>query len=49
MAETQPEPPPNSPYGTHPRRSSWPLVLLIMLFAAWFVVLVWLAVQYPAR
>jgi hypothetical protein len=48
---TQPkhEAPPDVPFGTLPRRSLAPLIVLILLFAIWFACLVWLAVRYPAR
>ncbi len=42
-------PPGDAPFGTLPRRSRWPLVSLIVVFAAWFCVLLWLALRYPAR
>lgn len=47
--ESKPEFPANVPYGTYPRRATWPLTVLIIVFAAWFFFLVWMAVQYPAR
>jgi hypothetical protein len=37
------------PFGTVPRRPVWPLVLLIVLFVAWFAFLLWMAIFYPAR
>lgn len=49
MADPKPQTPPNAPYGTYPRRSVWPLVLLIVAFALWFAVLLWMAAVYPAR
>ncbi len=49
MAERKHDTPPNVPFGTHLRRSSGPLLALIVIFAAWFGFLVWLAVYYPAR
>lgn len=49
MTEPQREFPPNVPYGAHPRRSPWPLVLLIVAFALWFGLLIWMAVRYPAH
>lgn len=41
--------PTDAPFGTEPRRRPWPLIVLLGLFAAWFAVLIWLAVKYPAR
>lgn len=38
-----------APFGTEPRRARWPLQVLIVLFGLAFVLLIWLAVQYPAR
>ena len=49
MTETKRESGPDVPYGTHPRRPMWPLVALIVVFAAWFAALVWMAVRYPAH
>jgi hypothetical protein len=49
MTETKSEPQSDAPYGTVPRRPAWPLILLIVLFALWFLVLLWLAIRYPAR
>lgn len=48
MAEAKPEPP-DAPFGTHPRRSAAPLAVLIVFLVLWSALLVWLAVQYPAR
>ena len=48
MTHQKNEPPPDVPFGTHPRRSTGPLIVLLVLFAAWFVCLVWLALRYPA-
>lgn len=42
-------PPSPAPFGTEPRRTTWPLVALISVFVAWFGFLVWMAVSYPAR
>jgi hypothetical protein len=41
---------PNSPapYGAQSPRSAAPLVAAIVLYAAWFAFLFWMAVQYPA-
>ncbi len=33
----------NAPFGTRPRRGSGPLILLGVLYAAWFGVLLWMA------
>lgn len=49
MTQPKHETPPDVPFGTHPRRSKGPLAVLIVLFAAWFICLVWLALRYPAR
>ncbi len=49
MTQAEPETPPNVPFGTHPRRSAWPLAGLIVVFLLWFAFLVWLAVRFPAR
>ena len=49
MTEPQGEFPPGVPYGAHPRRSLWPLVVLIAAFALWFGMLIWMAVRYPAH
>ena len=49
MTEPQREPLPDVPYGTHPRRLMWPLVVLIVAFALWFTLLIWMAVRYPAH
>lgn len=49
MAESKPELPPDVPFGTHPRRSAWPLTALVIVFALWFAFLVWMAMRYPAR
>ncbi len=38
-----------TPYGTEPRRSSWLLVLLIVLFICWFVFLVALALYQASH
>jgi len=32
-----------APFGTHPRRSTGPLVLLGVLYVVWFLVLFWMA------
>jgi hypothetical protein len=39
----------DAPLGTEPRRPAWPLMTLLGIFAAWFAVLIFLAVRYPAR
>lgn len=49
MAESKPAPPPNIPFGTHPRRPAWPLAVLIAVLCLWFAFLVWMAMRYPAR
>ena len=49
MTEPDPKPPPNAPYGTYPRKATWPLVLLIIANAAWLGVLVWMVTNYPPR
>jgi hypothetical protein len=49
VAEPKHDTPPDVPFGTHPYRSSGPLFALIVVFAAWFGFLVWLALRYPAR
>jgi hypothetical protein len=49
MPENKLPPPGDAPFGTLPRRSSWPLVSLIVLFGLWFCFLVWMALRYPAR
>lgn len=41
-------PPPNVPFGTHPRRTAWPLWLLAALYVLCFAALIWLTVRYPA-
>lgn len=33
----------DAPFGTTPRRGSGPLILLGVLYAAWFCVLLWMA------
>ena len=48
MTESQPAPPNHAPLGTLPRRPAWPLVVLIVIFAAWFAILIFLAVRFPA-
>ena len=48
MAKTEPETSSEAPFGSS-RRPAWPLALFIVLFAAWFVFLAWMAIQYPAR
>jgi hypothetical protein len=49
VTEPKHEVQPDVPFGTQPRRSMGPLAVLILLFAVWFVCLVWLALRYPAR
>jgi purine-cytosine permease-like protein len=34
---------PRAPFGTQPRRSIGPLVLLGILYVGWFLVLLWMA------
>ncbi len=48
-SQSQPPPGPNVPFGTEPRRPAWPLTALLIVFAAWFAFLIWMAVKYPAR
>lgn len=43
------QPPTNVPFGTAPRRTAWPLFGLLVIFAAWFGFLLWLALTHPAR
>jgi hypothetical protein len=43
------ETPPDAPYGTHPRRSNAPLIVLLAVFTLWFGFLIWLAIRFPAR
>lgn len=40
--------PPNVPYGAWPRLGNGFFVALLVLFAAWFGGLIWLACAYPA-
>lgn len=40
--------PPHVPYGAWPRRGRGVFIALLVLFAAWFFVLLWLALAYPA-
>lgn len=49
MADTKTDQDTGAPYGTRPRRRVWPLTALIVVFALWFVCLLWLALRYPAR
>ena len=42
-APNDPASDPQAPFGTQPRRSIAPLVVLGILYAAWFLVLVWMA------
>ncbi len=50
MPEHKLHPPPgDAPFGTVPRRPAWPLVCLIVLFALWFCILVWMAIRFPAH
>lgn len=49
MPGSDPQPPPNVPFGTCPRRTAWPLIVLSVLFVAWFVFLWYVALKYPAR
>ena len=36
----------DAPYGTRPRRSRAPLLLLAALYACWLIVLLWMAVAH---
>ena len=38
---------PQAPFGTQPRRSKGPLVLLGVLYLVWFLVLFWMAAFRP--
>ena len=49
MADTKPSTPPDAPHGTYPRRSSRLLIVLGIVFCAWFALLIWMALSYPAR
>ncbi len=49
MSQTKHTPPSEAPFGTEPRRQAWPLLTLLGVFAAWFAVLIYLAIRYPAR
>jgi len=49
MPETKPQQQHDAPFGTQPRRPVWPLTVLIVIFALWFLFLVWMAIQFPAR
>ncbi len=50
--KTVPYSPPNpehpAPFGAQEPRPAWPLTITIVLYAAWFGVLVWMALFYPA-
>lgn len=39
----------DAPFGTEVRRSRFPILLWGLLYVLWFGVLVWMAVQHPAR
>lgn len=49
MADKAPPPSSDMPLGTSPRRPTWPLIALTLLYLVWFAVLVVLAIRYPAR
>jgi hypothetical protein len=40
---------PGAPFGTEPRRSSGVLVVLGVLYAAWFVFLLWMAAFHTGQ
>lgn len=40
---------PTLPYGSNPRRSKAPLIILGLLYAAWFLTLLWMAAYHIGR
>jgi hypothetical protein len=49
MSDARHTPTSATPFGSDPTKRRWPLVGWIVAFAAWFLILFWLALVYPAR
>ncbi len=48
MTKAQPTPPSDLPLGSDPSRSRAPLLFWIVLYAIFMILLVWMALFYPA-